>query len=270
MTTKTIPLTGPINLMGRIGRGSFTVTAQDNVSEATVTLAARTKDSDIVERTVVELRGPTLVVVTPRQGGIFDLALFGGRGNEREAIDVTVTVPSGTALKISTFTADVTVNGRSGSADIASGSSKITLQHIDGDLRLRYGNGTARIERVSGSVEARSGSGHAEFGDIGGSLTSACGSGELTVTAVHGAVRTRAGSGSASLGAIYGDVDVASGSGALTIGIPTGTRARLDVTTGSGRVKSDLPVDDAPRGKGKPITVRARTGSGDVRLVRTA
>jgi DUF4097 and DUF4098 domain-containing protein YvlB len=269
MTTKTFPLTGPINLLGRIGRGSFTVTAQDDITEATVTLTARTKGADIVERSVVELRGPTLVVTTPRQGGIFDLTMFGGRG-EREAIDVAVTVPSGTAMKISTFTADVTVTGRSGSADIASGSSTIELEHVDGDLRLRYGSGVARVGRVSGSVEARSGSGHAHFGEIAGSLTSACGSGDLEVAAVRGRVRTRAGSGGASLGAVYGDVDLASGSGGLTIGLPAGTRARLDVTTGSGRVDSELRVDDAPRGKGKAINVRARTGSGDVRLVRPA
>jgi DUF4097 and DUF4098 domain-containing protein YvlB len=267
MTTKTLPLSGPINLMGRIGRGSFTVAARDGVTEATVTLAARVADSDILERTTVELRGPTLVVSAPRQGGIFDLI---GRNSERDAIDVSVVVPSGTAMKISTFTADVTVTGRSGSADIACGSSSITVEHIDGDLRLRYGNGTARVDRVSGSVEARSGSGNASFGDVGGSLTSACGSGNLSASAVHGRVRSRAGSGTASIGAVYGDVDLASGSGGLTIGVPAGTTARLDATTGSGEVQSELSIDDAPRNKGRAISVRARTGSGDVKLIRAA
>jgi hypothetical protein len=266
-TTKTIPLTDPINLSGRIGRGSFTVSAQDDVTEATVTLAARGKGSDVVERTTVELRGPTLYVTAPRQGGIFELI---GRNSDRDAIDVTVVVPSGTALKIATFTAEVTVTGRSGSADIVSGSATITLDHVDGDLMLRYGNGAARVSQVTGSVMARSGSGTAVFGEIGGSLTSGCGTGDLTVSAVHGAVRARAGSGSASLGAVYSDVDVASGSGGLTIGLPAGTTARLDVTTGSGQVVSELAIDDAPRGKGRPISVRARTGSGDVRVVRAA
>jgi|GEM_PF-2513947 hypothetical protein len=274
MDTKTFPLDGPINLQGRIGHGSFTITAQDGLTAATVTLVPRTKsnstESDLLERTVVELRGPTLVVETPRQGGIFDLALLGGRARQRDAVDITVTVPSGTAVKLSAFTADITVTGRSGSADIAFGSSTMTLEHVDGDLRLRYGTGTARVGRVSGSVEARSGSGDAYFGDIGGSLTSACGSGDLEVTSVHGSVRTRAGSGAASLAAVYGDVDLASGSGALAIGLPPGRAARLDVTTGSGRVNSELPVEDAPTTKGKPITVRARTGSGDVRLFRAA
>ena len=40
--------------------------------------------------------------------------------------------------------------------------------------------------------------------------------------------------------------------------------------TGSGRVNSELPITDAPAATGDPITVRARTGSGDVRLFRAA
>jgi Putative adhesin len=270
MTTETFPLDGPINLLGRIGHGSFTVNAQDDLSEATVTLVARSKDSDTLDNTVVEMRGSTLVVHTPRQGGIFDLGILGGRGRQREAIDITVSVPSGTAVKVSAYTADVTLNGRTGSADIASGSSTISLGEVDGDLRLRYGSGTARVGSVSGSVEARSGSGDATFGPIGGALSAGCGSGNLEVTSVRGAVRSRAGSGTAALGAVYGDVDVARGSGSIAIGLPAGQPARLDVTTGSGRVESDLPIEDAPTTQHNPITVRARTGSGNVRLFRAA
>jgi hypothetical protein len=270
MTTKTFPLDGPISLQGRIGHGSFTVTEQDGLSEATVTITTRSKDPDLVENTAVEMRGNTLAIVSPRQGGIFDLGLLGGRSRQREALDVTVTVPSGTAVKISAVTADITVTGRSGSADIASGSSTITVGEIDGDLRLRYGSGTARVGNVSGSVETRSGSGEAFFGEIGGALSAGCGSGNLEVASVRGAVRSRAGSGAASLGAVYGDVDVARGSGTIAIGLPAGQPARLDVTTGSGRVSSELPVEDAPTTKHNPITVRARTGSGDVRLFRAA
>lgn len=264
------PLDGPIRLQGRIGHGSFTVNECDGLSEATVTLAPRNRSGDLLGATTVELRGDTLVVTTPRQGGIFDLGLLGSRGHQREAIDITVTVPSGTAVKISSYTADITVTGRSGAADVASGSSRIALEHVDGDLRLRYGSGTAQVGAVSGSVEARSGSGDACFGEIGGALSAGCGSGNLEVSAVRGSLRSRAGSGAASIGAVYGDVDVACGSGSIAIGLPAGRSARLDVTTGSGRVNSELPVEDAPTAQSTPITVRARTGSGNVRLFRAA
>jgi hypothetical protein len=274
MDTKTFPLEGPIQVVGRVGHGSFTVRAQDDCEEATVTLAPRDKSggggSDFRQRTVVELRGTALVVMTPRQGGVFDLGLLGGRGRRHDAIDVTVTVPTGTPVKVSAFTADVTLEGRTGTADVAVGSSAISVEHVDGDLRLRFGSGSARVGRVTGSVQARSGSGDASFGEIGGSLSAGCGSGDLEVAAVRGSVRSRAGAGAASLGAVYGDVDLARGSGAIAIGLPAGQTARLDVTTGSGRVNSELPVEDAPTSTSAPIMVRARTGSGDVRLFRAA
>ena len=271
MDTKTFPIDGPISLIGRVGHGSFTVTAVDDCTEATVTLSAVDKTAaDTLERTAVEMRGSALAVVTPRQGGIFDLGLLGGRGRRNDALDIAVTVPSGTPIKVSAFTAAVTLHGRSGNADVAAGSSTIALDHVDGDLRLRYGSGSARVTRVSGSVEARSGSGNASFGEIGGSLSAGSGSGDLDVAAVHGSVRSRAGAGAASFGAVYGDVDLARGSGAIAIGLPAGRAARLDVVTGSGRVNSEMPVEDAPTADGKSITVRARTGSGDVRLFRAA
>jgi hypothetical protein len=123
-------------------------------------------------------------------------------------------------------------------------------------------------------VTSRSGSGSARFGRIGGDLNAGCGSGELDVTSVGGSVRSRAGSGRFTLARVNGDlVDLASGSGPMSIGLPAGRPARLDVTTGSGRVDSELPIHDRPRvsvSKARAMQVRARTGSGDIRLFRAS
>jgi hypothetical protein len=266
MTTKSFPLTGPIDLQARIGRGSLVVHAQDGLTEATVTVTARHPGGGGADRISVALDGPTLTVQAPREGGIFDLPFFGNRG--RDAVDVKIDVPSGTAVKLTTVSADITVRGRVGGADIAAGAADVGVERVDGDLRVRYGSGSCSVAAVSGSVESRSGSGTIRFGEIAGDLSCVCGSGELDVRVVRGSVRSRAGSGSASLRAVYGDVDLASGSGPMSIGLPAGRPARLEVTTGSGRVDSELPIDDVPMSKRDPITVRARTGSGNIRLFR--
>lgn len=270
MTTTTFPLSEPTGLQLRLASGSLTVHALDGLTEASVTLVPRVDDSDIVERTVVELRGSTLYVTSPRQGGIFDLPILGGRRHHRNAMDVTVTLPSGSAVKATTSTADISVDGRCGSADIASGGSTISLDEVDGDLRLRYGRSSCQVGRVSGSVELRSGSGDARFGEIGGELSSERGSGKLDVAAVHGPVRSRSGSGRTTLGAVHGDVEVLSGTGELAIGIPAGQPARLDVATGSGRVDSELPVEEQPAQSGEAISIKAQTGRGNIRLFRAA
>jgi hypothetical protein len=265
MTTKTFAITDPINLVLRLGNGSVRITTVDGLTQASVTLTPRAEPSEVLARTTVELRGTTLHITSPRQGGVFDL--FGGAG--RDALDIDVTVPTGTAVKIGAFKTDIALIGRCGNADIAAGAAEITADHVDGDLRLRYGSGNCRVERVSGSVQVKSGSGTAHFGEVGGALTLACGSGALEVDTARGAVRFRTGSGTATLGAIYGDVDLASGSGEFSIGVPAGVSARVDLTSGAGQVDPQLPVSQT-RASGPAITIRARTGRGDVRLFRAA
>jgi DUF4097 and DUF4098 domain-containing protein YvlB len=161
------------------------------------------------------------------------------------------------------------MQGRCGVADIASGSASMQLEHVNGDLRLRYGSGPAHAQRVTGSVVVKSGSGPATFGEVAGALTMACGSGTLEIGVAHGAVRMRTGSGQAIITVAESDVEFASGSGGLAVGLRAGRLARLDIITGAGSVRSDLPVEDtAPTASGRASTIRARTGSGDIRLFR--
>jgi hypothetical protein len=269
MRSYAFPLTGPINLQARLGRGTVTVEAVTGLTDATVELTPRRPESDIAERVEVDLRGDTLTITAPREGGVFDMIFAGNNG--RTALDTVIRVPTGTAAKISTVSADITVRGTVGGLDIASGSADITVAQVSGDLRLRYGSGHCAVERVDGTVTSRSGSGTARYGRIGGGLNAGCGSGEIVVAHVGGPVRSRAGSGRFTLERVDADVDLASGSGPMAIGLPAGRPARLDVTTGSGRVDSELPIRDRPGvsvSKGRPIRVRARTGSGDIRLFR--
>ncbi len=268
MTTYDFALDGPINLNVRIGHGSVTVETEDEPGAAQVVITAGKHAAELLEQTVVAMTGRTLTVTAPRQGGIFDLPVFGRRGNR--GLDVKVLVPTGTAVKISTFTAPIWITGDVGGADLAFGSGEAAVRHVAGDLRLRYGNGIAKAVEVTGSVQLRSGSGSAKFGTIGGGLTAGCGSGDLEVRVVHGPVRSRCGSGAAVLHEVHGDVDVASGSGGLEIGLPSGLTAKLDLHTGSGQVRSELPIEDRPKVADGSITLRARTASGDVRLFRAA
>jgi hypothetical protein len=269
VTTKTFPLTGPIDLSCRIGYGSITVHAEDGVGDATVALTPRDPDSDITEHIKVDLRGSTLIVHGPKPRTVFDLPLFSGRLTGRDAVDVDITVPSATAIKISSFGADIVVHGRCGTADIAGGTTSTQLDDVDGDLRLRYGSGPARVQRVTGSAVVKSGAGEASFGEVGGAVDMACGTGNLEIGTAHGTVRLRTGSGQASIGVAESDVELVSGSGGLSVGLRAGQSARLDVITGGGRLDSELPVEDAPPAStGRAIMIRARTGSGDVRIFR--
>ncbi len=262
----TFPVTGPLTLVVRLGHGSVSVEARDDLTEAAVRLTPRDNDSDALDRIAVEMRGSTLAVVAPRQGGLTEL--FSGRRKDREAVDAVIEVPTGTRLKLTTAGDHITVAGRCGTADVTTGNATIDLDTIEGDLRLRYGNGESRVATVTGSLRLQAGRGDAHVGEVGGRLECGFGSGALVAAVVRGDLRARSGSGSAQVDAAYGDVDLATGSGSLTVGVPDGVSAHLDLLTGSGRVHSDLPVERAPRPGGRTVTLRARTGSGDVHLVR--
>ena len=266
---RTFPVTGPLHLDVKVGIGSVTVHARDDLTEAVVTVTPRRPqyEYNLAERLRIDMHGSTLVVHAAKLGGVLDLI---GGGMSRAAVDVDLIVPSGTATKIVSYGADIVVEGRTGNTDIAAGSSRTELEFVDGDLRLRYGSGPARVARVSGTTEIKSASGTVRLGDLGHRLVMACGSGNLEVDVAHGPVSLRAGSGQADIGVAEGDVDLVTGSGGLAVGLRPGQVARLDVTTGSGQLLTDLPVTDSPPADGRPITIRARTGSGDVRITRAA
>lgn len=264
----TFPLTDRVDLVVKIGHGSVVVNAVDDEREAVVRLSPRDPSSDVLDRFTVELRGSTLQINGPRQGGLFDL--IGSWRREREAVDVVVEVPTDTPVKVVSASAEVTITGRCGDADVVTGSANVTVDAVAGDFRLRCGSAETHVRAVSGCAQVRAGSGEAHFGDVGGLLECGFGSGHVSATSARGGVRVRAGAGSAEVGATYGDVDIAFGSGAIRVGLPAGVPARVDVTSGSGQVHSDLTVERSPVRGGQPISVRARTGSGDVHLTRAA
>jgi hypothetical protein len=260
------PITGPIDLVARLGHGRVTVTARDDLAEVAVRLSPRDPQSDILARVTVEMQGSTLVVAGPRQGGLADL--IGGWRRNHDSIDSVIEVPTGTPIKISSASEDITVTGWCGDTDIATSAPRISLDHVAGDLRLRYGHGDSRVASVSGSVQLSSGGGSAQFGEVRGALRCKFGSGDLSAEVVRGQLQARAGTASARLGAVYGNVDLAFGTGPIDIGLPAGVSARVDITSGTGDVHTDLPIEEAPAPAEQTITIRARTGTGDIRIRR--
>lgn len=271
MPTHTFPLTGPIDLDVRVDRGSITITARDDLDTASVRLEADGADTagdsgddaaQLLRETEVGLRGSTLVVAAPREGVL--------RRGHRPGLHVHVEVPTSTPVRATSASAALAIDGRVGDTRVDAASGSTEIDEVGGNLRLRCASGSVRAARVDGSAQVRAGSGDVDLGPVGGDLDADSGSGDLQVAAVQGRVHARCGSGETRLGEVHGDVDAVGGSGAVEIGVPADVSAHLDVRTGSGRLRSELPVDDEPVTGRATITVRARTGSGDVRLFRAA
>ena len=266
--THEFPLSGPINLDVRIGVGAITVHAKDDLATAQVVLIAQKQDADTLQRTTVTMHGHTLTIRGPKARG-WSLDKLLGPTTCADIMAIVVTVPSGTAMKLASYGAKTTVTGRAGSVHIATGAGTSEVAEVDGDLLARFGSGSIDIERVTGSVTLKYGSGTAHLSEVAGALDLISGSGAMDLGTARGAVRVRSGSGEVTIGHAHGDVEFATGSGSLAIGLEPGQPARLDINTGHGRLISELDVSDtAPTDDLAAITIRARTGNGDVRLFR--
>ena len=130
-----------------------------------------------------------------------------------------------------------------------SGSSTSTVRAsmntVSGDVGLNTAMGGLAVNSVSGDVV---------LGEVFGDLTAGTVSGDLMVRA--------AGPGEVGLKAVSGDVVVA---------MRRGLRVRLDVSSVSGSVGSELDVSDTPSASDGPeANLRVRTVSGDVRITRAA
>jgi hypothetical protein len=254
-------LDGPISLSCRLGGGSLVIHAEPGREMAQVVVEPRDPRADVLSRSTIELRGSQLIVHVPDEGSGF------GHTGQRDDVDLTLRVPTATAMRLAAGSADITVHGRSGAMDVRTGSSTIVLDEVEGGLSARTGSGDLRARLVTGAATCKGGSGDVEIDQVGGDLTVSVGSGDLRLGTARGAVRLRSGSGTADIGSLSHDADLTSGSGAMTIGLAAGVQARLDVRTGSGQVRTEMPLEDSA-GNGPAIRLRARTGSGDVTVCR--
>ncbi len=182
---------------------------------------------------------------------------------------VTVTAPAGSRVAARTGAGDVTVTGRAGWAAVRTGSGGATLGPVDGDADVTTGTGDITLGVVSGRSRVRTGSGAIALAGTGGTSDIKAGSGDVELGTVAGDLQVRTGSGDLRISdARTGTYDLTTGSGELRVGVHPGTRARVDLSSGSGTARSDLDVNTSAPEQGATVEVRGRTGSGDVLVTR--
>ena len=152
-------------------------------------------------------------------------------------------------------------------------------------MLVQSGSGDIRSHAVRGDMRIKSGSGDVELGEVYGELGISTGSGDIAIGRAHGKASVKSGSGDTEIAEADGDVVLGTASGRLTvgrarvgtitannvsgdvrIGVPAGTPVWTDISSVTGRVKSNLQSVGAPRDGQEHLEVRATTVSGDVHL----
>ena len=215
---------------------------------------------DAVEQTRVELTGNRLVVHAPKALPV--------RGTP---LAVTVRAPAGSHVQVRAGSANVTVTGAAGRADVMTGSGEVKLDRADGTTTVRTGAGPVRLGPALSGLGVRTGSGDVEASALSGSATLVTGTGDIWLGATTGEIMARTGSGDLSVAdAASGTLELSTGSGESRVGSRPGVAAEIDLASSSGTVSTELDFDpDPPEGE-VPLRVRARTGSGGAVVTRAA
>ncbi|MGA6164773.1 DUF4097 family beta strand repeat-containing protein [Amycolatopsis magusensis] len=184
-------------------------------------------------------------------------------------LHVVVHAPRGSHVGIRTGGGDVTVTGAAGRANIATGTGEVSLGETKASASIRTGSGDIQLGPTTHGLQIRSGSGAVRLAATAGSATVVTGTGDIWFGSVAGDVLARSGSGDLTVAeAKSGSLEFNTGSGEIRFGVGSGVTAEVDVSTGSGRVSSELPVLDTPPDEVAAVRARLRTGSGDAVVTR--
>jgi hypothetical protein len=188
------------------------------------------------------------------------------------SVAVRIRCPEGAELDCATASADVSATGRLGRVEVKSASGDVTVEHVAA-LRIHTASGDVRATTVDGEARTQTVSGDTRIGTVSGAASATLVSGDLTVEEAHGELTARSVSGDVRVGAIReGEVKLQSISGDVRVGVRPGTRLRIDASSTSGDVRSELDVKDRPA-EG-PASTEARlelkTVSGDIEVTRAA
>lgn len=219
--------------------------------------------AEAARQTRIEFDGRRLTVQAPK-----DMPL------RAAPLVITVTAPARSSMTARSDSADLTVDGIAVRIDASTGSGGLRVQRCEGPVEVRTGSGDVQLGSVVGTLRARTGSGDVDVVSLEGPGSVQAGSGHVRLGRVSGDVTVRSGSGDLAVkDARAGTLELTTGSGELRVGIGSGALAEIDVSSGSGRAGSELPVGDRPPGEQEPgqegrphgaaLRVRGRTGSGN-------
>lgn len=253
--TGSFPAHGAIEAEIRNESGSVQVIASDTNEVAyTVSPGGGRDAEEAASKTTVEFDHNKLVIRTPRW-----------RFGRSHDLDITVSMPTGSSAEVHTASAETDCRGTFDRLSVETASGSVDAQQVTGDARLKSASGSIEVDAVGGRAELRSASGNLTAGAIGrGDAETASGDislgqvgGDVTVGTASGSIRIASLSGSAKLNGVSGDIRV---------GLAAGVAARLNMSSLTGDVRSELLVDDQRPTQGEPVDVSARTVSGDITI----
>ena len=263
---------GSVSLQVKLPSGRVLVTTADEprTTVEVVAVGRRGQDAiDEIEVTMDERLGRYAVKVEQKDrfrwgpiqitwGGDFECRIVCPPGTDLDLAGASTALRSDGELgevSVRTVSGDIRLESVRGALQVKTASGDISVDTIASQASLTTVSGDLGVERVDASLTARSVSGDATLGSISAPLTLSTTSGDVDLKSVGG-----------------GDVRVQTVSGDVRVGIAPGTRTWIDAASVSGRLESELGLDQEPAAETDEAVVplHVKTVSGDVSIVRAA
>jgi len=263
--------------------GRITVTAEET-AVTRIELTAPNGDPnarDWIEQAEILQLGDEIVVRGPKlRFSLFNI--WGG------SIEATVNAPLGSDAALAIGAGRVETIGRLAVVRANTGAGNVHIAEC-AEAHAHSGAGNIDIAAVTGSVEAKTGAGKVRIGKVGANADITTAAGKTRIEEIVGAARMKTAHGDIEIGAAGDSLDAFTSSGSIrvtradhgyvrartvsggvSVGVANGVAAHLDLSTVSGRVRSELEASGAPTDGEQRIELVLSTVSGNVSVARAA
>jgi hypothetical protein len=131
-------------------------------------------------------------------------------------------------------------------------SGDVDVTGVNGELKAKSVSGSVRVNSVAGTVNASSVSGNVEVGEVAGTVSAKSVSGNVQVEIVRLDNS--------------GNMDFSSVSGNVRVHVPGGLDAEVEMSSMSGDIRTDFPIQIEKAEFGPQRSARGRVGNGSRRL----
>lgn len=168
-------------------------------------------------------------------------------------------------------------------AEIRTGDGAVSLENLEGRMRVHTGDGHVSATDLKGDIELRTGDGGIDARGMDGRLLASSGDGHISVSGRFDTLDLTSGDGRITAEAEHGSTvangwNLDSSDGGITLRVAADLKANLDASTSDGGITVDIPVEvegawhaehrlhGTINGGGAPV--RLRSGDGSIRVER--
>jgi hypothetical protein len=254
---------GPIDLLTKLAAGSITVTAEptEKIIVDVRPIPSGSRGNEYADEVHVDYADGRLEVIEASGWRIIDVSL-----------EFVIIVPAGSHCTAETASASITCRGEFGSLTAESASGAVKAATITGEADVSCVSGRVTIGSAA-TAKVKTASGSVEIGQVSGDVNAQTVSGRVQLRRPGGSVIARSSSGRVDIaGLSAGEARIETISGEVRLDVVRGVTVYLDLSSLSGKVRSDLEPsgeDGSDATDHADLHLTCRTVSGAIRVGRT-